>query len=140
MWAPIPGWEGYYEVSDDGQVRSLDRVITGSDGIQQLRRGRVLKPQTQSRSDHQFVTLSRDAVKSFQRVHRLVLTAFTGPAPADAQCRHLDGDPTNNSLDNLAWGTQSENTRDAVKHGTHLGTYRTAKRGPRGSYKKGISA
>lgn len=52
-------------------------------------------------------------------IHRLVLEAFIGPCPKGMECRHLDGDKQNNKLDNLKWGTHSENQQDAVKHGTH---------------------
>jgi hypothetical protein len=50
-------------------------------------------------------------------VHRLVLEAFVGPRPAGMQCRHLDGDPRNNRLSNLCWGTPCENAADAARHG-----------------------
>jgi hypothetical protein len=52
------------------------------------------------------------------RVHRLVLEAFVGPCPEGMECRHLDGDPSNNRLDNLAWGTQSQQHEDRALHGT----------------------
>lgn len=52
--------------------------------------------------------------------HSLVLAAFRSPRPPGAECRHLDGDPGNNRLENLAWGTGVENYRDRVAHGTHL--------------------
>ncbi len=51
-------------------------------------------------------------------VHRLVLEAFVGPCPEGMECRHLDGDRTNNRLENLAWGTRKENTADSMRHGT----------------------
>lgn len=51
-------------------------------------------------------------------VHHLVLEAFVGPKPDGAECRHLDGDPLNNALTNLAWGTPQENAEDRVRHGT----------------------
>lgn len=51
-------------------------------------------------------------------IHRLVLEAFVGPGLKGMECRHKDGDSTNNRLNNLRWGTRSENHRDAVKHGT----------------------
>lgn len=54
------------------------------------------------------------------RVHRLILEAFVGPCPLGMQCRHKDGDRTNNSLSNLAWGTPKENTTDKFRHGTML--------------------
>lgn len=51
-------------------------------------------------------------------IHRLVLEAFVGPCPPGMECRHLDGNRTNNSLGNLAWGTRKENMADQVAHGT----------------------
>jgi hypothetical protein len=51
-------------------------------------------------------------------VHRLVLEAFVGPRPDGLVCRHLDGNCENNRLDNLEWGTQAENARDRIRHGT----------------------
>ncbi len=50
-------------------------------------------------------------------VHRLVLEAFVGPCPPGMQCRHLDGNPANNRLENLAWGTHAENAADKIRHG-----------------------
>lgn len=50
-------------------------------------------------------------------VHRLVLEAFIGPCPHGHECRHLDGNPGNNRLDNLAWGTPTENGEDKFRHG-----------------------
>lgn len=54
-----------------------------------------------------------------QKVHRLVLEAHVGPCSDGMQCRHLNGNPADNRLKNLKWGTQSENQQDSVQHGTH---------------------
>lgn len=51
-------------------------------------------------------------------IHQLVLLAFVGPCPKGYACRHLDGDPKNNHLSNLEWGTYTENNRDRIAHGT----------------------
>lgn len=58
-------------------------------------------------------------------VHRLVLEAFVGPCPPGHECCHRDGDPSNNCLDNLYWGTRSDNVRDAIQHGTHAQASKT---------------
>jgi len=51
-------------------------------------------------------------------VHRLILETFVGPCPEGMECRHLDGNKLNNHVDNLQWGSRSENVQDAIKHGT----------------------
>ncbi len=103
-WRRVPGINGY-EVSDLGRVRShrrrAPRIMQGSrhmDGYLQI-------------SVH-----GDDSRRSFL-VHRLVLLAFVGPPPTGTITRHLDGDPSNNRLENLTYGTQSENVLDAVRHG-----------------------
>jgi hypothetical protein len=52
--------------------------------------------------------------------HRLVLEAFVGPCPEGMECRHLDGNPQNNHVSNLCWGTKEENQADKRRHGTHF--------------------
>lgn len=63
-------------------------------------------------------------------IHTLVLETYVGPRPNDMGCRHLNGDPIDNRLENLCWGTQSENIRDAVKHKTHPGFQRRGRNNP----------
>lgn len=75
----------------------------------------VLKPTPRKKSGHMVVCLGRRCARL---VHRLVLEAFVGPCPEGMECRHLDGNPANNRLDNLCWGTRRENCEDAVRHGT----------------------
>ena len=94
VWRPVVG-DGRYEVSSCGSVR---RATTG----------RALKPWAH-KSGHLYITLSRVGKR---QVHRLVLEAFVGPAPDGMECRHLDGYPTNNGLENLEWGTRRQNIED----------------------------
>lgn len=108
-WLPVPGYEGLYEVSDQGHVRSVPRHGT---------RGGALRPWL-DRKGYAMVRLYRGARQKGLSTHRLVLLAFVGPPGPGQQCRHLDGDSSNNRLANLAWGTRSENARDRVRHGTH---------------------
>lgn len=131
LWRPVPEWEGKYEVSNLGQVRSLDRTfIRRGDKRPQTRRGRVLRPMwTTAASGARYGSVRfTDASAGRDEVHRvaaLVCTVFHGPRPDGLVCRHLDGDSTNNAADNLAWGTPSENTHDSVRHGTHPWARRT---------------
>lgn len=96
-WKDIPGYDGQYRVSLGGEVFSISRQHT-------LRQG-------QHRSGHLSVHLRG---KTYY-VHDLVLTTFCGPRPVGRgriECRHLDGNPANNDLGNLTWGTVKENRRD----------------------------
>ena len=63
------------------------------------------------------VGLHRDGKRHFRLVHRLVLQAFVGHCPKGMECRHLDGDQINNRLENLQWGTRTENMADMIRHG-----------------------
>ena len=110
-WLPVNGYEGFYEVSDLGGVRGRRR--TGS-------KGGPLKPRS-TRFGHLFVTLCAIDVGYEPRqeyVHRLVAAAFIGPCPEDMEVRHLNGNPGDNRLANLAYGTHAENMQDMMQHGT----------------------
>lgn len=102
-----------YDVSNLGRVRSR-------------RRGnpRILKPGT-LRLGYQLVVLCNDEGQRSRMVHRLVGEAFIGPLPEGMHTRHLDGDASNNHVENLAYGTPSENNFDIVRHGKHHWANRT---------------
>lgn len=118
-WRDVPGYEGLYQASDTGLVRSVDRTVTDSRGQRRLIRGRVLKPSSQTRSGHRSVALSRGGRPTSHQVARVVLAAFVGwPTTDGLQCCHYDGDPLNNVPSNLRWDTASGNMLDAVRHGT----------------------
>jgi len=68
------------------------------------------------RSGHIYVSLRRDRKKYNRQIHRLILEAFVGPAPSGYECLHRDGDPKNNALVNLRWGTRRQNMSDQVLH------------------------
>lgn len=112
-WLPVVGYEGMYEVSDQGRVRSLDRV----DAAGRVRRGRILSP---SMGRCARVRLSANGQSVDRSVHRLVLTAHVGgPPSADHVAMHLDDDTWNNSLSNLSWGTGSENVQQSISRSRH---------------------
>lgn len=120
-WLPVVGYEGRYEVSDLGRVRSLSRVRSHG----RKWRGRVLQPWAMPRG-YLVVNLWFDNKQQPSLVHRLVLSAFIGPAPEGTEGRHGDGNPANNNLTNLSWGTHSENQLDQVAHGTHVNASKEA--------------
>lgn len=109
-WRAVVGFPDY-EVSNHGRVRSLDRIkVYYREGVRVSRRhrGRILRAGTMQ-SGHQFVELGKGNGRC---VHVLVLQAFVGEAPPDHECCHWDDDPGNNRLENLRWGTRSENLAD----------------------------
>jgi HNH endonuclease len=91
----------------------------------------MLSPAT-NRKGYKSVSLRRDGKARTQQVHALVLEAFVGPRPAGFVTRHLDGNPANNDLTNLRWGTHSENVRDSIAHGTHYSPARDRTHCPHG--------
>lgn len=116
MWRVIPTTAGAYEVSNQGRVRSYYRQ-----GSPRLHATPVLLTLTLG-SDGRLVVGFAGRVR---RVHQLVMEAFVGPRPEGQLIRHLDGDCTNNTLANLAYGTNSENQLDRVRHGRHHHSERT---------------
>lgn len=121
-WLPIVGFEGLYEVSDFGRVRSVDRILPYERRDQysgrilsfdRKRCGQILRAGP-SNSGHLSVVLGRGQTRS---VHTLVLEAFVGPCPEGHESCHGDDDPINNKLENLRWGTRSDNLHDAIRNG-----------------------
>ncbi len=112
-YRPVIGFEGLYEVSNLGNVRSLDRVIRvepkDKSPYDRLVKGRVLKP-TADVDGYLMVGLYRDASQAICRVHRLVLQAFRDNPDNLPQVDHIDGNRANNHLDNLRWCTNEQNT------------------------------
>jgi len=108
-WKAVPGFEGHYEVSDRGRVRSLDRRVwklhSVYGGAWHSLKGRMLRP-GRCPSGHTTVALGKGNTVS---IHRIVLLAFVGPCPDGMETLHLNHKPADNRLANLRYGTQSEN-------------------------------
>ena len=118
-WLPVPRYEGLYEVSDLGRVRSLDRVVTRSDGRRCRYPGVMLRPAATGKiTPHQRVALSANGKACTELVHQLVLEAFVGPRPEGQQSRHGPGGSLDNRLVNLCYGTPVENMADMERDGT----------------------
>lgn len=122
MWKSITDFEGLYEVSDDGQVRSLNRIVKyirkDARCVERTYAGRILKPGLNSRG-YEIVTLCDTSNGHHTRaIHRLVLETFVRLKLPNEECRHLDGNLRNNRLTNLCWGTAAENMADKIAHGT----------------------
>lgn len=104
-WRSVPGYEGLYEVSSLGRVRSKSSYLKGS-----VSKG------------YRYVHLTKGTL----RVNRIVCEAFHGPAPEDKPyALHRNGVKSDNRSVNLYWGSQAENMMDAVHHGSHLNARKT---------------
>lgn len=115
IWKPIKNYEGLYEVSNHGRVRSLDRWrISGRYKCAMLYKGRILKP-GKNAVGYLKVDLSKNGKQKTCRVNRLVLAAFVGSS--DLEGNHIDGDKENNKLENLEYLTCSENHKHAYRIG-----------------------
>lgn len=115
-WLPIAGWDSLYEVSSEGRVRSVPRMVNGGNGSRAVRGGRILKQSVTRGYAH--VTLSDRTRTRNARIHVLVASAFLGPRPDGLNACHRNGDSANNAASNLYWGTQLENIHDKRAHGT----------------------
>lgn len=161
-WKNVVGYEGLYQVSDIGRVKSFLRKgshipITQINSVRRLLQNKIkqcniekitgLSEATIYRIKHNKINYDEKILKlilantgywvvGLKRighnipllVHRLVLEAFVGPCPGGMECRHLDGNPRNNNLSNLKWGTRSENQQDSVRHGTKYSYFQDGKK------------
>jgi hypothetical protein len=130
-WLPIVGYEGLYEVSDKGRVRSVDRIVMAGNRWQEgsfprRYQGRILK-QTKNfqRCGHMHVILSRVGVQTNYKVHVLMLEAFVEPRPPGLEALHTNDIGDDNRIDNLSWGTRSMNMHDAVRNGRNHNANKT---------------
>lgn len=111
-WLPVPGFEGFYDVSDLDQVRSVRHMTKAG-----WRGGKILA-QFPDKDGYLRVGLSRLGKVSQHSVAVLVLTAFVGPPGPGQQARHGLGGKSDNRLVNLCWGTAQENSDDKYRDGT----------------------
>lgn len=117
-WKDIPGYEGYYQVSDLGRVRSLDRIIKVTGLGERLLKGRILKQHNHGTNKYLMVMLSKEAKHTNRTVHSLVASAFLGLCPGGYEVLHGRGGKLDNRLCNLKYGTRSENQFDRLRDGT----------------------
>ena len=121
-WKPIPGYEGLYEASSQGRIRSAEGKVTSSARYnrrvwqQRIIKQKWRKRKTTEKEDAR-VCLWKDGKEKTHLVSRLIAMAFL-PAPFEKlTVNHIDGDPSNNSVDNLEWCTMRENIKHAFDTG-----------------------
>lgn len=114
IWKDIIGYEGYYQVSNLGNVRSLDRIIKNKNNKDIIRKGKILKPGVKHSS--LFVNLNKNSKMKGYKIHKLVMLMFVGERPKDMHICHNDGNFKNNRLDNLRYDTAKENKKDCYRY------------------------
>lgn len=123
IWANVPLFNGKYQASNIGNIRAKQHTVKKYSHfykkiIEQTYKQRQLKP-TLDRSGYYRVHLGVDGKKYSYSVHRMVLMAFVGMPKKGHEGCHNNGVSTDNRIENLRWGTQEENAKDRVRHGTY---------------------
>ena len=111
IWKDIKDYEGLYQVSDEGLVRSLDRYIVWKTNFKRFQKGRVLKSECCKSTGYLYVNLNKNNKAKHCTVHRLVAQAFIPNPDNLPHVNHKDEDRTNNRADNLEWITNEDNLK-----------------------------
>lgn len=109
IWKDIPGYEGLYQASSLGRIRSLDRF----DGRMHWIKGRILC-QTSNKLGYKRLSLFKEGKDKKVIVHRIIAATFLGNHPS-LDVNHIDGNPSNNAISNLEWCTRAENIQHSYK-------------------------
>lgn len=122
LWRAVPGWEGLYEASSSGRVRSVSRLVTFQNrrgtNVTRWLTGRVMRPSANRHGYLGLMLSSPGEAAAHREVQTLVCAAFHGPRPDGMQAAHNNGDPSDNRPSNLRWATPSQNAADKARHGT----------------------
>ena len=115
IWKDVVGYEGYYQVSNLGNIKSLTREIVYSDGHMQTVKGKKLHPHL-TKHGYLLVGLNKNNIKKRKHVHDLVAEAFIENPLGLEEVNHKDYNKGNNCVDNLEWITHEDNMNDMFKH------------------------
>jgi hypothetical protein len=119
VWLPIVGYEGLYEVSNDGQVKSIDRIVVYPDGKQPRKfKGKLLKQCLNVNKTYYGVRLSKQGKTKLWLTHQLVAIAFLGKKPKGCLVCHGPKGNLCNEVTNLSYGTPKQNAADQSRDGT----------------------
>jgi len=118
IWLDIVGFEGYYQISNLGRVKSINRIVNRSDGRREYRKNMLLKQKVRkSKGGYLEIQLQKDGFSRHIQIHRLVAIAFHPNPENKPQVNHKDFNVKNNCADNLEWATNLENTKHRFDNG-----------------------
>lgn len=117
IWKDVVGYEGIYEVSSIGRVRSVDRFVEYSDGRRTFTKGKILRHNINGKYKIRMVHLYDGVKRKAISVHRLVAIAFIANPDNKTDVNHIDGNRENNAVNNLEWTTHLENMQHGFRHG-----------------------
>ena len=123
IWKAIPGYEGFYEASTHGNLRALDRIVVEkTTGKVKKLKARYLtrhrKQRNANQKEYYMACLCKDGKAAYHYFHTLIALTFIGPRPEGTEICHGDGNRLNNAVENLRYGTITENRWDSHKHKT----------------------
>lgn len=116
IWKSISGYEGLYEVSNYGKIRSLNRVLNRKDGVKTSIKGKILTYNICRKGYYRSKLCKGDGGK-YKTIHRLVAIEFIPNPKKLPQINHIDGDKSNNNVENLEWCTNKYNMEHAIENG-----------------------
>lgn len=129
IWKDIPGYEGYYQASSCGRIKSIQRLVNTHNQFRKSLmniRERILKPAT-NRHGYSIVVLYINNTQKTISVHRLVARTFIPNPLGKIQVNHIDGIKSNNHVENLEWNTNSENVKHSFSTNIRPPTYGNSK-------------
>lgn len=116
IWKAIPNYNGIYEASNLGRIRSVDRKRYDKNGLLKKYYGRIIE-QTEMNAGYLTVGLSIDGVVKTLLTHRLIASTFINNPENFAEVNHIDGNKQNNVVSNLEWMSRNRNIRHAIQNG-----------------------
>lgn len=117
IWKDIPGYEGLYQVSTLGRIKSVDRYITYNNGREVFTKGKMLSLTITKGNERLQISLSKNGKVEKTRPYIVVMLAFVGECPENMEICHINGIKTDDRLKNLRYDTRSENRIDNYRQG-----------------------
>ena len=132
IWKDVVGFDGIYKISSLGRLKSVERVIERKNNSNYVQSEKIINGS--NHNGYLFTTLRKNNKKAQKFIHVLVAESFLGEKPNGFDVCHSDGNRLNNCINNLRYGTRSDNVKDSIKHRTHYTPFR--KKGSERSYAK----